>query len=190
MRIEACASRCAANAKTTQSFGCLPQLFDPALNGFGPGAHFLPYPDRHCVLKMCATRLDDAVPFHSLLARFCNKVFQRCYQLVKTPQHTQAYRCRDRIVSALCHVHMVIGANGFLLGGSQRKAEDLVGTVGDYFIDIHVMAGASTRLERINNKLVIPFSGDDLIRCLNDGICHFGAQQAKITIHFSRCALN
>src|SRR5262245_55839818 len=80
---------------------------------------------------------------------------------------------------------MVIGVNrlGFVI---QRIAEDLIGTVGNHLIDIHVMAGAGPSLKRVYNKLVIMLERQHFIRGSDNRKRKLVIQQAKVFMHLSR----
>jgi hypothetical protein len=69
-------------------------------------------------------------------------------------------------------------------------AQDLVGAVGDHFVGIHVVAGARTGLERIDDKLVLPASVDDFLGRLDNGLATFLVKHAQVHVHQRRCLLD
>ena len=54
--------------------------------------------------------------------------------------------CRDRVVAALPHVHVVVGVD------ARRRPR---GEMRDHFVRIHVAAGARARLKYVNGELAI-----------------------------------
>ena len=62
---------------------------------------------------------------------------------------------------------MVIGVDAIF---PKLAAHDLCGTIGDDFVDVHVVTGARTRLDGIDHELVVPLPIDDFLRGLDDGV--------------------
>ena len=58
---------------------------------------------------------------------------------------------------------MIVGMNDIL---TQFAPQQLGCTIGDHLVGIHVMTGAGPGLEGIDDKLIVPFSIDDLLRCI------------------------
>ena len=66
----------------------------------------------------------------------------------------------------------------------QISTQELRGTVGNDFIDVHVMTGSCACLERIDNKLIVPLPVNHFLRGLDDGICLFCVKQAQVPVDF------
>ena len=60
---------------------------------------------------------------------------------------------------------MIIGIDQIL---PKLATQEQGGPVGNDFINIHIVTGASSRLKWIDHKLVIPPTIDDFLGCAND----------------------
>lgn len=80
----------------------------------------------------------------------------------------------SRVVGALRHVDMVVRVNGLL--AAQLSTQDLDGSVGDDFVDVHVGLGTGSSLENDQREVVDELSGDDLIGSLADGVDDLGVE--------------
>jgi hypothetical protein len=165
MRIQTSACRRAADAKPLQAFGSHHNLLDVALDGLGVAAEFLSHADWHSVLQVRASALDDVIELDRFLAQHILQFAQRLHQLVQAPQRADSDGGRDGVVRALRHVNVIVGADRLIFGRrAERIAENLVGARRDHFVRVHVVAGASACLERIDHELVVQLACHDLSR--------------------------
>ena len=72
---------------------------------------------------------------------------------------------------------MVVRVNGLL--ASQFTAQDLDGTVGNDFVNVHVGLGTGSSLENDQREVVDELSGNDLISGLADGIDDLGVKACQ-----------
>ena len=141
----------------------------------------LPETNRHGVLQMGASGLDHVVELASLFRERVRQGIHLPQQLVQTPERAEADDRRDGIIGALGHVDVVVRLHGLVRVG-QAEAQDLVGPVGDHLVDVHVVARARARLERIHDELVRVLAVQDLLCRLHDGVREFRLEQPQVPI--------
>ena len=141
-----------------------------------PAAHLLTKGQGRRVLQVCAAGLDDA-------AVVLRKVFQCRGKRVQAWQHGlfdggqsgNVHRRRERVVATLRLVDVIIGMDDLL-------AEDLVGAIGDDFVDIHVTLGAATSLPDDEREVVVKLAGKDVVAGGNDAACALFVKVAKLAV--------
>ncbi len=198
--VQAGAGGRAADAQPAQPLGRLADLVRVALDGPRIGPELLPQPHGYGVLQVCPAALDDAVELGRLGPQPLGQPRQRRQHLIQSPQRAEADGGRDGVVGRLGHVDVVIGADRLALR-VQTEAEQLVGPVGDDLVKVHVVAGSGPGLDGIDDELVGPLPGDDLIGGGDDGPGHVAcrdgaaagllvAEQAQVAIDLGRGALD
>jgi hypothetical protein len=116
---------------------------------------------------MCATDLDDVLPFNGLS---CHCVAQSLYcgnqSFFYVNRRGDVHRRREGIVGRLGHVDIVIGMNGTFT--ANRCAGKLAAPIGNDFIHVHVELRSASSHPNMKRKHVRMFAGDDLVTSLND----------------------
>ena len=69
---------------------------------------------------------------------------------------------------------MIVGVDWLLVFADQRETENFVGAIAEHLIGVHVVAGTSAGLKRINHPLVSQRAVQTFIGGLNNGIGQFG----------------
>ena len=73
----------------------------------------------------------------------------------------------DNIITALSHIDMIIGTDGFNTAAGQCR---------QHLVEVHVAAGTGAGLKQINRKMNKMFTGDHLISRRYDGDGDIGCQ--------------
>ena len=120
--------------------------------------------------KVAARRIEDGIEGF--------EIEQRCY----------AHSSREHVIGRLAVVHMVVWMDVSVV--AQLHSEDFVRSIGDHLVGVHVKADAGAGLEDIDDKFVVPFAVDDLLRRLNDRFCPCMIDQAEIAIGLDCGALH
>ena len=144
---------------------------------------------RRRVLQVRAADFDDV----DELPRFGG---QRCLQGVDRGHEIAGDRFRGchvhrrgkDIVRRLAAIDIVVGMHPPAV--APRAAEDLRGTVGKHFVDVHVGLRAGAGLPDREWKFAVVPSGKSFVGCGYDGLSRFRGQDAELHIHLRRCALD
>ncbi len=95
-------------------------------------------------------------------------------------QHRQAHRRRDDVVGALGHVDVIVRVHRGV--DAARRAEDLVGPVGEHLVNVHVVAGARAGLIHVHDELIAMLPAENLVGRLDDGVGQARLQPAGLLV--------
>ena len=129
---------------------------------------------------MRAARLHDVVKCLRLLGKGRCQLVQHRVERIQREQRRQAHGSRKDVVGRLPVVHVVIGVDRGVL--PKFPSQDLVGSVGDHLVAVHVQAYARSGLENIDHELIIPLAVDHFLGRLDDGVGTLLIHQAKFLI--------
>ncbi len=177
VRIEPRAGGGAPNPDATHPFGGGGDPFAVVAHGEGVGAKFLAHRDGHRILQVGATRFDHIGEFNRFGFEGLGQMIDDAQQFIDAPQGAQANRTRDGVVGALSHVDVVVGVDWFF-AVVEGIAEDLIGTIGQHFVQIHVVAGAGAGLEGVYHKLIGMLTGNHFVGCTDNSAGDGGVEQA------------
>jgi hypothetical protein len=88
----------------------------------------------------------------------------------------------------LAEIDVIIGMDGRLR--AEALAEELVGTVGDHLVDVHVALRARARLPDDERELVVETPGDHLAGGGHDGFRQERLKQPELLVHQCRDLLD
>ena len=165
---DAGAHRATADAEVAQVVGGLLHATKPPVNRAGIRGEFLAEPDGHRVLEMRAARLHDVVEFPALARQRIAEALERMHERVELRQAREPDIRRNRVVGALRHVDVIVGMHGRV--GTPRAAKELVGTIGQHLVHVHVVRRPGTGLVRIDDELFVMPAGEHLVRSLHNGV--------------------
>ena len=168
MGVDAGADSGAAEAEFAQAFGLLGNVGAGFANGDGVGGKFLAETNRDRILQMRAAGLENAVELFGFLFERAGKRIQHGVQVFERQQSPQAHSGRENIVGGLAVVHVVVGMDVRVL--PKRAAEQLIGSIGDHLVGIHVEADAGSGLKHVNENCFVPLAIDDFLRSFRDGL--------------------
>ena len=139
-----------------------PQAREPVLHLCGVTGEFLAERERRRVLQMRAADLDDVREFLRLLLQRVLQVRERRQQ----PMHDRVgrrdvHRRREAIVRRLAQVDMIVRMHRLLC--AERAAQELVRTVRDHLVDVHVGLGAGAGLPDDQREVVVELAVDHLL---------------------------
>ena len=171
---------CASSAsRGSDDFDALDAVRDLA----GPTAHDLPHAHRHGVHQVGAARRHHVIDRRGLLYQRLVQVAQGRQQVLADRQvGAHVDRRRDHVVGALAHVDVVVLVHlaAQVLGGQARQ----------HLVGVHVGAGARTRLENVQHKVVVMLAHCHLVRRFLDGLGHGGLHQAQFLVGGRGCTLD
>ena len=98
------------------------------------------------------------------------------------------HRAGEGVVGGLAEIAMVVRMHRRFC--AERRAELLIGEVGDDFVGVHVGLRARAGLPHDQRKMRIEFAIDNLLRALHDGVADFFIHQILRNIHPRRTAFN
>ncbi len=144
------------------------------LDGRGIGAELLPQADRHRILQMGPSRLENMVEFFRLCPQAVFQRFQLLQQRVQQFQRCQPDGGGDHVVGGLGHVDVIVGMQHRKL--APAMAQDFQGAVGQDLIDVHVVGRAGSGLEGVHHELIRQCPGQHLVGRRLDGAGKAGVQ--------------
>lgn len=101
--------------------------------------------ERSGVLQMGTADLDDVLEvLHLLLESITQALKSRKQGVLDFQDGGNVHGSGERVVGRRGHINVVIGVDWLL--GALYTSEDLNGTIGDYFVRVHVGLGAGTSL--------------------------------------------
>ncbi len=107
---------------------------------------------------------------------------------MQRPHRRDMHRRRKDIVRGLPLVDVVVRMHQTLLAAA--AAENFRRTVGEHLVHVHVGLGAGAGLPDHQGKFVVMLSGDDLVRCLDNGVAFLCVEQAEFDVHHRGGALH
>src|ERR1700733_6543251 len=171
-----------ADGKIVKSLEHLLQPLNVAVEQTRPAAELLPERQRHSILQMSASDLDDIMEFPSLgCDRIMHALDRRNQRVLHAIRRRNMHRRRKRVVRRLRHVHVVIRMNGFLR--SHLAARNLNSAIRDHFIDIHIGLRAAARLPDAQRELVLQLAGNHFVGSLHDQLRLVCRQLAQVLVH-------
>ena len=133
------------------------------------------------VLQMSTTTLYNIIIFcFQSLQSFNELVHYREQLIFDTGNCCNVHCSGESIVRALRHINMVIGMKQFL-------AHDLITTICNYFIGIHVGLSTATGLPNNQRKMIVQRTGDHFVASLFDSNFLFFVHLTQIKVCSGRC---
>ena len=120
--------------------------------------------------------------------RPCFQSPQRVHQLLRGQPVGHVDRRGDHVVGGLAAVDVIVGVHG--LFGPQRRAQQLVGPVGDHLVGVHVPRGAAAGLKDVDRKVLVPAPLLHLSGRLCDGLGQLWGEGAQLGVDLGRGALD
>ena len=125
--------------------------------------------ERRRVLEMGAADLDDLVKFCRLGLERRQQVLERRQELaVHLLDRGDVHRGREGVVGRLAAVDVVVRVHRRL--GAERRAEQLVGPVGDHLVGVHVGLGAGAGLPHHQREMLVEPAVRDLLGRARDRV--------------------
>src|SRR3989454_10709730 len=125
--------------------------------------------------------LDDWIEFLRLFREAVLQLAQGWQQaLVDLQQRGDVNRRWDDVVRGLAHVHMVVRMDGAFL--PERVAEDLVRTVRDHFVRVHVRRGPTASLEDVERELRVQLAVHHFLTRLDTRLADLVVEQAEFHV--------
>ena len=148
----------------------------------GPAAEFLPESQRHGILQVGASNLDDVREFLCLGGdRVVHGLDGGDERVLHPLRGGDVHRRGESVIGRLRHVDVVIGMNRLLR--SQFAARHFNGAVGDDLVHVHVGLGAAAGLPDAQGELVVELAGDDFVGRLHDELGFVGGKLAQVLVH-------
>ena len=116
-----------------------------------------------CILQLGPAHFDDVVKFFG----FPEETFFQSAQFFQKRCHQLSGGGND-IIGGLCHIHMIVGMH--FIVAALFSAQQLIGTVGNDFVDVHVGAGSGASLDGIDDEFLFEFSTDHFITGTNNRV--------------------
>ncbi len=115
MRVQTGAGRRAADRQPLRPSAPRSIFSASRRDGLRIAAKFLTEPHRDGILQVGASALDDRSNSFALTSSASASSFSVASSPIQPPQRPDADRGRDRVVGALRHIHMIVGADGLCL---------------------------------------------------------------------------
>ncbi len=127
----------------------------------------LPQRNRHCVLQVRPAGFDYVRKFLGLCLEGSSQLAERRQQLfLDSVQRREVDRCREHIVRALSHVHVIVRMDQRLVPSS--APQNLDRARGNHLVRVHVRRGSRPGLEHIDDEFPIELPIGNLERRLFD----------------------
>ena len=151
-------------------------------NGHAVGRELLPQAHGNRVLHVGAAGLHDVVNCLAFSREGRGQLVEHGVELFERQQRGQPHGGGEDIVGGLPVVHVIVGVDVGVF--AELASQDLVGAVGDDLIGVHVQADARAGLENIDDEFAVPFTVDDFLGGLDDGVGTFLIHQAEFFVGF------
>eukprot|EP00756_Hemistasia_phaeocysticola_P033568 Hpha_TRINITY_DN16472_c0_g4::TRINITY_DN16472_c0_g4_i11::g.160713::m.160713 len=160
--------RSTAQVAELEVFGGDPDDINIIFDGARQGEELLPQSHWHRVLELSTPHLDDMVELYTLRAEGLGDLGHCCDQLRRRHHDGQPERSRVGVVCRLRLVDVVVRVNVFV--GTLLVPKDLIGTVRNDFVGVHVGRGSCTALDHVRRELVCKLTLDNLVACTDNGV--------------------
>src|SRR5262249_1833643 len=171
MSIDTSADSGAAESQFMQILGVGADVVCSLPNRQPVSGKFLPEPNWHSVLHVRSARLHYFPELLALLFKARGDRIEYGIELLQFDERCQTHRRWEDVVRRLSIVDVIVWMNPLVL--AKLAAKNLLRTVGDDFVRVHVKADTGSCLKDIHDELAIPFAVDDLLCRSNDGVRNF-----------------
>ena len=145
----------------------------------------LPEADRGGVHQVGASRFHDRIELLRLLRQALFEFAEGGQQVVvDLHEGRDVDRGRDHVVRGLAHVHVVVRMDGPFL--AERVTEDLVRSVRDHLVRIHVRRRAAPGLEHVEWEVGVQLALHDLLAGLDDCLSDLRIEEAELHVRLGR----
>ena len=144
------------------------------------GVELLTKPNGYGVLKLRASHLDHAVELFRLIHQRGFQRFQFVLRLCEQRDRCHFAAGGEYVVCGLPEVDVIIRIDDLII--AFLSAEQFNGTVGNDLVGVHVQRRAGAALDRINDKLVVPFPLDDFVARFYDSVGAVFVQLADLKV--------
>ncbi len=166
--VHARAHGAAADPEIAQIVGRVLEAAAIALHRVPIGAELLAEPDRHRVLEMGATALDDPVELLALREQRIAQPRHRAVEIGGQLQRAEPDRGGDHVIGGLRHVDVIVRMHRRV--GAARRAEDLVRAIREHLVRVHVVRRARAGLEGIHHEMLAVLVREHFIGGAHDGV--------------------